>query len=334
MKVWIALLVASAITLTPTLVLAEDPRAEALLERGASLRERGRYEAALREFVHANSIESTPRSLAQLGLTHGTLEHWVDAFEFLRAAMQSESDPWIRSRWRNLESGMREVRRHVGFLHITGSAEGVRVIVGERDVGALPIEQSVPVLPGAVVVQFRRGTAILFSREATVEVAATVEIDVSTEWALQPPAPAPTPVPAPVAVPLPEAAVHVSGTATPPSDRGVLPTVGFILVGTGAVALATGVVFHVMRESAAGAANDCRLGLPSCVGTAEDHVSAADRDEVLAITGYVAGGLLVGAGVALLILAPGRDRSDTQASAWSCAPSFGSVLGAGCAGQF
>lgn len=326
MKLAFALFACLCILGTSTLARADDPRAEALLERGASLRERGRVEAALQEFVHANSIESTPRSLAQIGLTHGQLQHWVEAYEFLRDAMRSESNPWIRSRWRNLESAMLEVRRHIGFVRINGTGENVRLVIATRDVGSLPFSESVAVLPGAITLEFRRGSAILFSREATVGLAETVDVDVSGEPLLAPPRvdPAPQPV-----VRTPEPAPN---TPSEPATRArALPTVGWILVGAGAVGIVTGAVFHLMRESEAGAANECRLMSDACVGTADEHVRAADRDQALAITGYAVGALLVAGGITMLVLSSDDDASD---SSLACAPVVGPISGASCSGHF
>lgn len=322
-----ALLVACTSLFVVAPVRADDPRARALLERGADLRERGRNEQALDAFVHANAIESTPRSIAQIGLTHGVLAHWVPAFEHLHQALAADQDPWIRSRWRALEAAMLDVRAHLGFLHFSGTRTGVHVVIGTRDLGPLPIEAPVAAEPGVVEVEVRVGDQVQYAQRVILEAGETAEVVITDQGA--PAAPEPAPLPQ---APIAESPVNQG----PPADRAqassVLPVLAWTSIGVGAAGVVTGVIFHVMREHEAGLANDCRTGTGACAEGAEVHVDRASTDLTLAIVGYAVGSAFVAAGVLALVFSD-PDDGDTARASLRCGPAVGS-LGAACAGTF
>ncbi|MBK8169002.1 MAG: tetratricopeptide repeat protein [Sandaracinaceae bacterium] len=320
----LALVVALATFFVALPALADDPRARALLNRGASLRERGREQDALDAFLHANAIESTPRTIAQIGLTHGALGHWVEAYVHLRQAMAATDDPWIRSRWSALEAAMIDVRAHVAFLHVSGEREGVHVVIGTRDLGAIPIADPVAVDPGTVDVEIRRDDTVLYTQRVMLQVGETSEVVIRPEEE-------PSTRPRTPTQPQPPAEPRTA--IDPPARAGrPWPAIGWTSIGVGSAAIITGIVFHIMREHEAGLANDCRLTPAMCMGTAEEHIDAANTDRTVAIVSYAVGGALVAGGILALVFAGNRTASVTS-SALGCGPSLNG-LGAFCAGTF
>src|SRR5690348_1479409 len=74
----------------------DDHAAAAMIARGLDLRRQGKPAEALEMFQRAHAIAPSARTLGQMGLVEGTLEHWTDAEDHLTAALAASDDPWIR----------------------------------------------------------------------------------------------------------------------------------------------------------------------------------------------------------------------------------------------
>src|SRR4051812_6794852 len=82
----------TALCAWPSLARATQ-ESDALIDLGLGMRRQGDEEGASREFRKAYEISSTPRALAELGLSETALGRWTDAEAHLRQAVSAVSDP-------------------------------------------------------------------------------------------------------------------------------------------------------------------------------------------------------------------------------------------------
>jgi hypothetical protein len=143
--------------LSPATALAQpSAEADALIERGIQLREKGHDDQALVEFRHAYALSPSPRARAQMALAEQAVGSWVAAEEHLREALSAESDPWIAGRRAILTTAAAAIARHLGSLVVTGPPEsGARVLLDGVDVGPLPLDHPVRVEIGSRLVEVR-----------------------------------------------------------------------------------------------------------------------------------------------------------------------------------
>src|SRR5262249_720649 len=116
------LLLAALLALTAIDARAASPHAEAerAIKNGVALRAQGKHAEALEEFKKAYGIAPTPRALAQIGLAEQALGRWLEAEEHVSKAMESASDPWIKSKTGPLKDALETIREHLGDLEIEG----------------------------------------------------------------------------------------------------------------------------------------------------------------------------------------------------------------------
>lgn len=123
-------------------------------------------------------------------------------------------------------------------------------------------------------------------------------------------------------------------TEQPYNTEAVYVIAGWTLVGLGAATAAVAVPFHVERQNkadqfdSAGCSGSDTASQPDQCGEIEDDRDNAQR---VATSLYSAGGGLMIAGVAALLLAPDNPTSATATPGWRCAPG---LLSLGCSGQF
>ena len=72
-------------------------------------------------FQRAHAIAPSARTLGQMGLVEGTLEHWTDAEDHLTAALAAADDSWIRKNKANLQTALDSVKPHIGQLVFSGT---------------------------------------------------------------------------------------------------------------------------------------------------------------------------------------------------------------------
>lgn len=322
-------LVVLTLLLSASGAAAQDVAADALLEQGLALRERGEHARALVYFQRAYEITPSPRALAQIALANQALHQWLVAYRKLTEALTHTNDPWIRTRRQALETALTSAQAHVGFVVVTGGVPGSHIWINGEEAGTAPLPGRTAVEPGLVRVEMRSDDASLMSRELPVEAATTAEVALPTEIV----APAPE-----IAADTQEADVAAQTQAAEPEvDRpmNTLRIVGWSSAAIGVAGLAAGVAFQLMRARAVNSANECadqladRTGCsPSEWATRSENV---DPYGTMSTIGYIAGGALVVAGVAMVIL--GGDDSSSSDVGLACGPSLNGI-GALCAGQF
>ncbi len=309
----------------------DDP--EAALRRGVELRVERRDAEALALFERVWTLSRTPRARAQMGWAEQALGRWVDAEAHLAEALASPDDPWVVANAAALESSLREVRRRVGSLEVLGTPDGAHVEVDGREVGTLPLPSPVRVAAGTVTLRvWAEGCAPLVREGVRVMVDALARESVYL---------APRPAPRAREAPPPTApAGPVGGAPRPSSTPGASSTarvVAWTGVGVGALSLGVAAVAWGLRTAAVDRYN---AGHPArCLGTSfslaeeTDAECRSDREaastwQAVGVATTVAGPLLIGAGVTLMLLAPRAAPANVSVA---CAPGFGSV---GCALRF
>jgi tetratricopeptide (TPR) repeat protein len=111
---------------------------EKLIKKGTDLRKQGQEQAALPLFQKAYELAATPRTAAQLGLCEMQLGYWLAAESHLSEALEGKSD-WIERYRPVLQQSVRQVRKQLGEVFVSGSPADARVSINGRvQAGALP----------------------------------------------------------------------------------------------------------------------------------------------------------------------------------------------------
>jgi len=179
----------------------DDRAAAAMIARGLDLRRQGKPAEALEMFQRAHAIAPSARTLGQMGLVEGTLEHWTDAEDHLTAALAAADDPWILKNKTNLQTALDSVKPHIGQLVFAGTA-GAAVTVAGKVAGTLPNVAPVRVAAGTVLVSATASGSKQFVDRITVQggmqTAVTINLQ-PVELTAPPSPPAPsTPTAAPI----------------------------------------------------------------------------------------------------------------------------------------
>jgi len=321
---------------------AADSQEEAALRRGLDLREKGNDEAALAEFQRAYDLHQSGRARAQMALAEQALGHWLEAEAHLGEALQRTREPWIARNTALLEQALADIREHLGSMELTGGQAGAEVRVNGRVVGNLPLGGPVRVEAGSVAVEVRAAgylpvvrTIVVpakgLARQPIVMVAVTVTTETPPERALPPPI-----VDKPNDSDKPRKPKHKSSS-------GARTGAGVVIGIAGLGALATGVGFHLARESRANQFNRdmCSFasGKVTSTGALSTEACQSQYDNIqlarnLAIAGYVATPILLGISAYLLFSGDSADSDDaaTHTRRLACAPSLGPGLS--CAARF
>jgi hypothetical protein len=305
--------VIASLTLQTSPLWAQTEDVEALYTRGAALRARHQDAEALDVYRHINEVSPQPRAVAQIALAEGALGRWAEAEAHLAEALSTASDPWIARTRPMLEGGLATIRSHLGDLEVVCSAPGAEVWIQGRRVAALPASRPARVVAGPVVFEVRAPHFAVTSRSTTVVAGGlareSVEIGQSTST---PPPPAPE-----------GARPAASPGATPDVERGSTQRrLGWIGVASGGALLVGGVVMYALGAGEASTYNadpSCPgVGAPSQSPGCAGHLDTADTMEALAITGFVAGGVIAAASAVLLGTAPSAERARSSGAALAC----------------
>jgi hypothetical protein len=127
--------------------------AEALIDRGFELRQKGDDQAALVQFQDAYALSKSARALAQIALAEQALGHWADAEAHLAWALQQTDAPWITKNRALLEPALTEIQGHVGSLELTGGVVGAQVFLNGALAGTFPLQAPIRVPAGNVALE-------------------------------------------------------------------------------------------------------------------------------------------------------------------------------------
>lgn len=316
----IALAILFALVLTGAPARADDATADALITRGIELRETGKDDEALVLFRQAYAKSPTSRARAQVALAEQALGLWVNAEADLLGALADTEDPWIAKHRSALDGALAIVRRRLGSLEVRGN-EGAEVFLDGVRLGALP----------ATGFRVEAGTRRLDVRLAGYHASTrTVEVPASGV--------------ARETVVLVPSSEKVSGDTGAVVETGKAQRVfGYILGGIGVGMVGVGTVGLLVRESEKADYN----ADPTCPGLGKPQPKTCDeRLErirtllTVSVTSYVAGGVFIVGGLALVLTAPSAPSASSPASAkrrlpFGCAPGVSpSEAGVMCVGTF
>ncbi|MFO0627530.1 MAG: hypothetical protein U0325_18125 [Polyangiales bacterium] len=333
MNAWLRIL---PILLWASVAQAQTPScadADAEELRAQTLREEGRDLDAVRVLEAVVACARTPRRVGRLGLAEAAAGLWVPAEAHLAESLQGR-DPWVRRVRRDLGEQLARVRTHVGNLEVIVNAPRGELRIGGGSVATLPMSEPVRVPSGALTYEI---LAPGFVREVRrVDVAAGIEQLTRENVALtpeaappaqpppaqpppaQPPPAQPPPVQPPPVQPPPPDLLHAPPPPPPPrpssETRGawMRPT-AIAATAVGGALLVGGAVARILGADAAGVYNDnARCFVPGRgsrgVQCASER-STAEQMDTLSVVGFVSGGLLAAAGVALFVAAPAPSRT-------------------------
>jgi hypothetical protein len=150
MRLYIPLLVLTSLQ-TSIAVAAAPPSADALIEQGIALRQKHQFAEALELFRKAHAAAPSGKTLAQIGLTEGSLKQWVDAEGHLAAALDTHDTPWIDNTENHaaISQALALVRKHIGLVSVVGPA-GADIAIAGASIGRLPLPGPIHVAEGRV----------------------------------------------------------------------------------------------------------------------------------------------------------------------------------------
>jgi tetratricopeptide (TPR) repeat protein len=296
-------------------------QAEVLIDEGVALRRAGDDEAALARFQAANDLFHSARAWAQIALVEQALGRWIDAEAHLREALASH-EPWIEERRETLAAQLEVIRGHLGRLEVSGGVRGATITVNGTPAGALPLSSAVWVEPGAVVVEVVADGFMPFAWTgiASAGEVATLHVRLETD----------------AVIATGDEAEDAAPAASVPPSSSPLPALGWAAVGTGAAGLVLSAIALGVRNAEAEAFNGeaCLADGMTRGENCRGHYDAALAWESTTIGAFVAGLVLAGGGVALVLVGGASGEEQEATSTVACVPVAGDTWGAACHATF
>lgn len=288
-----------ALVLAGTAAHAAEPETghDALMRRGVALRREGHDAEALQTFELALASSATPRARAQIALAEQALALWLAAERDLGLALAERDDPWIRQNREALERASAIVAAKLAWITVSSTPASGSAPAPDAQVfvnGALASRSSdgrIRVVAGQIAVELRVEGHAPSSRSVNVAPETTVNIAL--------------PLGAPTARAVATSPPPVEGTSEPvaPSSNG-RRTVGWALVGVGAVGLGVGGFFGARTIAKKDERDTACEGGCTQAGVDADR---AGRTAGLVSTVAVASGVVAtSVGLVLVFTAPSR----------------------------
>jgi hypothetical protein len=302
---------------TPRVARADaSADADAALQHGVELRKEGKDEEALAEFTRANTLVSSPRARAQIGLAELALGRWVDAERDLDEALRAKDDAWIARYVPELERSLAIARPHLGWLQVDANVPGAELELNGARAGTLPLSAPARVVAGSVVVEVRAPGYVTVERPVVVAPGAHMREEVTL-----------VPVVAQGQHPAPRATTTTAAPAAPAADADAgagLRVAAIVTSGVALGALAVGGWFG-FETFIAKSDRDGHCTPAGCDPTGLARDSDARRDATISTIGFAAGG--VGAAVAAILFWRASRASVSVAPAVGANAASLSVLG-------
>jgi hypothetical protein len=287
---------------------AAAPAADAreLFRRGEAAYSAGNYELAIREWNNAYSVDPRPRIQFNLSQAYERMGQLEAAMGALKKFLDSgdPDDPMYSDA--NARLSALQARLAQTGVVVVGGHEGGKILVDDKEWGRTPRPDKISVAPGShvLVVQWPDGRPE-FRTNVQVPAGQVVEVSLPAD------AGAPVTTNQPVAV---EA----------DSGGGISPIVWYASGGALAALGVGGIVYGVVRG---GDAVDC-AGEGATSGTYCPDPDAADSAGTQSMVGYVAGGVLLVGGAALItlgVLGIGSDDTESGSVSTRCGVGFASA---------
>jgi len=305
-----------ALTLSVSIASAQTDEAETAYKEGIALRKATKDEDALAKFKKSWELSKAAKARAQMALAEQALGRWSDAETHLLEALAVKNDPWIEKQRKHLEDSVSEIGKHLGSLEVIGGVDGSEVFLNGTRIGSLPMDKPARIEAGTWMLEVKKPDYYPVSKSVTIPPTGLARVTIEMKLSkVEPPPkepepPPPTPAAAPTIVSHPVAPPRAN--EAPPSTMS--PTWGFIALGTGVAAF--GVIALTRRNHFANEFNDdarCGTAAASPTASCTDARDATSTWQTLSITGFVAGGLLVGTGVVLLVSSSSHEKTTALA---------------------
>lgn len=313
-------IVAGAMTgLSPSLVRADtrDPAAaEALFEAGRQAATRGDWANACPKFAESERLDPAPGTLLNLADCEEHLGHLAAAWDAWHEAIASlgpGDDRTAQARKRAAALDARIPRLTVRLA--PGAPAGATVHRDAVELGAASLGVALPVDPGAHVVRVDAPGHEPSSTPVTLAEGESRAVDVSAGAASAPEPPAPQP--APTAPPPPPPATEAP---PPPAAHPALRTTGFVLGIAGLASLAAGATTGALAFAQKSTVQNHCPDPRGCDQTGLDAAHSGHTYATVSDVTFIAGGVLLAAGAALVLLNPARPAPTTG---WLVAPTPG-----------
>jgi len=307
------------------------------------------FKKALVLFDQARKQYPSAQILRMTGYSYLALDEWEKAAELMDAAIASNLGPLDADDKKDTVESLAKAMPHLGLLSVTTDVAGAELIVDERAAVKLPLDKPLRLLAGKHKLTVRAPEHKDASHDVTVEGGGKL-----AEMKLSP-----APIPKKVEVPVPTVTATVTAPPRlpPPAPKGWIPMqmqIGLIAGGAGAaigaVAVTTGVgALHLTDQVNADIArHDASYG-KNCEKVSSAYYRDcyfdtvvinhdADRANELAtwsLATAIAGGVLLGGGIALVLFAPegplGPKPKPAASDASARRPKAPSGLSAACA---
>jgi len=287
-----------------------DPRGDARVhyERGIELTERRAYDEALVEFRRAYERSPHFAVLYNIGLCHVALGRPVDALEVFSRYLAEGGAEVPSERRAQVETQIREIEARFAELTITADRAGTEVAVDGRALGRTPLERPVRLPAGAHEISATLDGVPVLKRRIELAEAERRTFDVAFAQTPVTSSPAPAPLPAPVLPPDDPKTVEKTETSGP------FRTVGTVLLGTGIAAGVGGIVHYAWNrgrhddweaEQARLSAEPPPLDYRERALANNELADSIERASTVTVGLFVASGVLVAGGTALIVVNPG-----------------------------
>ncbi len=276
-----------------------------LIAKGIQLRETQKDSEALDLFRKAYEMSQGARALAQLALAEQALGRWVDAETHLKAAVDSQQDPWISANRALLDGALRSIQGHLASVEILANINGAEVRFNGRSIGRTPMPQAARVAAGSVVIDVTADGYWPVNRVVVASAGATLRETVDLGPRSGPelePGKAKTGE-------KPKVIVHES---IQPS-RGVSPWV--YVSGAGAlVGLGVGIAGIIVSNNDVNSYNARCTGISPPPDCGTEFANAGSGGRTVAAVGFIAGGFLATTAVVLFFALDDRPTSESTVS--------------------
>jgi len=327
---------------SPAWAQSDEDRANAraLADQGVQAFSEGRWQDTVDLFDRAEALIDAPTHLLYSARAHAKLHHYIKARElYLRITRQQLAPDAPKAFVKAQASAaqeLKDVEPHIGQLTITVRGPDPKLAQVTLDGSAVHsalIGVARPIDPGEHQVHAQASGFSPQTKKITVEdagkVSVTLELAAGAPTAVEAAAPGagpPSKALPPSAGGVPATTKEAASASGPNTQR----IAAYVAFGVGAVGLGVGTIFGLSSKNKRSQADDAFRQCGGATGCMNDdplaeQVSSLDASartqKTVSIVGFVAGGLGVGAGVALFVLS--RRHDDAPASSWSITPRLG-----------
>jgi len=288
----------------PAAVTSVDAR-EAF-RRGEAAYSAGNYDQAIREWSSAYKIDPRPRIQFNLSQAYERLGDLENAMAALRNFLDSgdPDDPMYSDA--NARLAALQQRMALTGVVVRGGGDGGQILVDDKDWGRTPRPDKIPLSPGNHTLVVRWLARQEFRTNIVVPAGQVIEVNVPDEGGGDP-------LPH---VPGGSSAGSSTGGSAQVDSSGGSNKILFYAVGGAAAGLGVGaLVYGIVRS---GDAIDCG-GDTYC-----PDPDAADAAATQSLVGYVAGGVLLAGGAALIVMGA-LSKDDQQQASTQCGVGFASA---------